>query len=65
MRGSCVHLGMNRYAGVDALLDEHDAYLHVGDEDDEDLYYLSGFDAPDPFTLLRLDGRTVLLVSTL
>jgi len=58
----------DRYEGVDALLgdDEHDAYLHVGDEEDEDLYYLSGFDAPDPFTLLRTDDRrTVLLVSTL
>jgi len=56
---------MERYAGVDALLDDHDAYLHVGDEDDVDMYYLSGFDAPDDFTLLRVDGRTVLLVSTL
>ncbi|MDZ7689224.1 MAG: Xaa-Pro peptidase family protein [Halobacteriales archaeon] len=58
---------MNRYEGVDAILDDsYDAYLHVGDEDDENLYYLSDFDAPDPFTLLRTDdGRTVLLVSTL
>ena len=56
---------MNRYEGVDGLLDEHDAYLHVGDEEDEDMVYLSGFDAPDDFVLLRLDGRTVLLVSAL
>ncbi|MFW5984010.1 MAG: M24 family metallopeptidase [Halobacteria archaeon] len=56
---------MNRYEGVDALLDEHDAYLHVGDEEDEDMVYLSGFDAPDDFVLLRVDGRTVLLVSAL
>ena len=61
---------MNRYEGVDALLSDeeggYDAYLHVGDEDDENLYYLSDFDAPDPFTLLRTDdGRTILLVSTL
>lgn len=61
--------GMDRYAGVDSLLDgdgDYDAYLHVGDEDDENLYYISDFDAPDPFTLLRTeDGKTVLLVSTL
>lgn len=58
---------MDRYAGLDSLLnDNFDAYLHVGDEEDENLYYLSDFDAPDPFTLLRTnDGRTVLLVSTL
>lgn len=56
---------MNRYEGVDGLLDEHDAYLHVGDEEDEDMVYLSGFDAPDDFVLLRLDGHTVLLVSAL
>jgi len=62
-------MSTNRYEGVDAVLDEgdeHDAYLHVGDEDDENLYYLSDFDAPDPFTLLRTqEGATVLLVSTL
>ena len=60
---------MNRYAGIDELLEgdgDYDAYLHVGDEEDENLYYLSDFDAPDPFTLLRTDdGKTVLLVSTL
>ena len=58
---------MDRYAGLDSLLnDNFDAYLHVGDDEDENLYYLSDFDAPDPFTLLRTnDGRTVLLVSTL
>jgi Xaa-Pro aminopeptidase len=57
---------MNRYEGVDALLrDGYDAYLHVGDEEDEDMVYLSGFDAPDDFALLRVDGRTVLLVSAL
>ena len=62
-------MSTNRYEGVDAILDdgdEYDAYLHVGDEDDENLYYLSEFDAPDPFTLLRTqEGTTVLLVSTL
>ena len=57
---------MNRYEGVDALLrNGYDAYLHVGDEEDEDMVYLSGFDAPDDFVLLRVDGRTVLLVSAL
>jgi len=56
---------MDRYEGVDALLDGYDGYLHVGNEDDEDTVYLSGFDAPDDFTLLRVDGRTVLLVSAL
>jgi len=58
---------MNRYESVDEVLDDiYDAYLHVGDEDDENLYYLSDFDAPDLFTLLRTgDGKTVLLVSTL
>ncbi len=62
-------MSTDRYEGVDALLDkgdDYDAYLHVGDEDDENLYYLSEFDAPDPFTLLRTqEGRGVLLVSTL
>jgi Xaa-Pro aminopeptidase len=57
---------MGRYDGVDRLLGEdHDAYLHIGDDGDEDMLYLSGFDAPDDFGLLRLDGRTVLLVSPL
>jgi len=57
---------MDRYGGIDSVLDNgYDAYLHVGDEDDEDMLYLSGFDAPDGFVLLRADGRTVLLVSAL
>lgn len=62
---SDVRPDMNRYEGVDALLDGHDAYLHIGDDQDEDMLYLSGFDAPDDFVLLRTGGKTVLLVSTL
>jgi len=50
------------FAGLDAYLDETDAdgYLVDADSMDSDQYYLSGFDAPDPFVTLY-DGETHLL----
>jgi len=50
------------FAGLDAYLDETDAdgYLVDADSTDSDQYYLSGFDAPDPFVTLY-DGETHLL----
>ena len=47
---------------LDAYLDEADADGYLVDDDSEaaDQYYLSGFDAPDPFVTLY-DGETHLL----
>lgn len=56
---------MDRYRGVDRATSDYDAYLRTDSSTDSDMLYLSGFDAPDPFTLLRRDGETVLLVSPL
>ncbi|MBV0922685.1 Xaa-Pro peptidase family protein [Halomicroarcula limicola] len=49
-------------SALDAYLDERDAdgYLIDADSEDSDQYYLSGFDAPDPFLTLY-DGETHLL----
>jgi len=49
-------------SALDAHLDEQDAdgYLLYSDSDDSDQYYLSGFDAPDPFVTLY-DGAVHLL----
>ncbi|MBX0294440.1 M24 family metallopeptidase [Haloarcula nitratireducens] len=49
-------------SALDAYLDERDAdgYLIDADSEDSDQYYLSGFDAPDPFVTLY-DGDTHLL----
>jgi len=54
---------MNRdFAPLDSYLDETgtDGYLIDADSTDSDQYYLSGFDAPDPFVTLY-DGETHLL----
>ena len=50
------------FATLDAYLDAHDTdgYLVDADSTDSDQYYLSGFDAPDPFVTLY-DGETHLL----
>ncbi|MBI4362154.1 MAG: aminopeptidase P family protein [Euryarchaeota archaeon] len=48
-----------RARGIQGLL------CHADTERDADLLYLSGFLAPDPFTLLRARGRSLLLVSIL
>jgi Xaa-Pro aminopeptidase len=47
---------------LDAFLDEHgyDGYLVHADSEDSTQYYLSGFDAPDPFVTLY-DGEVHLL----
>ena len=47
---------------LDAFLDEndYDGYLVHADSDDSTQYYLSGFDAPDPFVTLY-DGEVHLL----
>jgi Xaa-Pro aminopeptidase len=47
---------------LDAYLDEQglDGYLVDADSEDSDQYYLSGFDAPDPFVTLY-DGEVRLL----
>jgi Xaa-Pro aminopeptidase len=49
-------------SALDAALDEHgvDGYLIDADSTDSDQYYLSGFDAPDPFVTLY-DGEIRLL----
>jgi Xaa-Pro aminopeptidase len=49
-------------SALDAYLDEtgHDGYLVEADSEDSDQYYLSGFDAPDPFVTLY-DGEVHLL----
>lgn len=52
-------------AALDALLDEHDAYLTIDDATDSNTYYLSGFDAHDDFVFLRVPGESVLLVPQL
>jgi len=54
---------MNRdFAGLDTYLDDRDTdgYLVDAASTDSDQYYLSGFDAPDPFVTLY-DGETHLL----
>ena len=53
---------MPDFATLDAFLDETDTdgYLIDADSTDSDQYYLSGFDAPDPFVTLY-DGETHLL----
>jgi len=53
---------MPDFARLDAFLDETetDGYLIDADSTDSDQYYLSGFDAPDPFVTLY-DGETHLL----
>ena len=53
---------MPDFAKLDAFLDETDidGYLIDADSTDSDQYYLSGFDAPDPFVTLY-DGETHLL----
>ena len=50
------------FARLDTFLDESDTdgYLIDADSTDSDQYYLSGFDAPDPFVTLY-DGETHLL----
>src|SRR6056297_2831065 len=50
------------FAALDSLLSETnvDGYLIDADSTDSDQYYLSGFDAPDPFVTLY-DGETHLL----
>lgn len=50
------------FAALDAHLDELgvDGYLVDADSEDADQYYLSGFDAPDPFVTLY-DGAVHLL----
>ena len=53
---------MPDFATLDSFLDETDTdgYLIDADSTDSDQYYLSGFDAPDPFVTLY-DGETHLL----
>jgi len=50
------------FSELDAYLDAsgHDGYLVEADSEDSDQYYLSGFDAPDPFVTLY-DGEVHLL----
>ncbi|MFC6726985.1 aminopeptidase P family N-terminal domain-containing protein, partial [Halobium palmae] len=43
----------------------YDGYLVDGDGTNSDQRYLSGFDAPDPFTTLYTPDGTYLLVSSL
>ncbi len=58
---------MDRFRDLDILLKKKgfDGYLKIDSSDDPDMYYLSEFDAPDPFILFRSNGRTILLVSPL
>jgi Xaa-Pro aminopeptidase len=49
----------------DRLVGAADAFLVDADGTDSDQRYLSGFDAPDSFVTLYLDGERHLLVSTL
>ena len=52
---------------LDATLEERgiDGYLIDADSSESDQLYLSGYDAPDPFTTLYVDGEVHLLVSGL
>ncbi|XGI83364.1 M24 family metallopeptidase [Halorutilales archaeon Cl-col2-1] len=56
-----------RTASIDEAVETEvcDAYLRTDSSDDSDMYYVSGFEAPDPFSLLRTQDETVLLVSPL
>ncbi|MDY6774898.1 MAG: Xaa-Pro peptidase family protein [Halobacteria archaeon] len=56
-----------RTTSIDEAVEEEgcDAYLRTDSSDDSDMYYVSGFEAPDPFSLLRTQDETVLLVSPL
>jgi Xaa-Pro aminopeptidase len=56
---------MTRAAVLDALLDDHDAYLRLDSSADASMFYLTGFEAGDRFALLRLPGESVLLVPQL
>lgn len=59
---------MERTAAIDRLLQEkkYDAFMiHDDSSSSRDLYYLSGFEASDPFTYLRTDGKSILVVSQL
>jgi len=54
-------------SALDEHLDEQDAdgYLLYSDSDDSDQYYLSGFDAPDPFVTLYNGTVHLLFVRSL
>ncbi|WP_435095711.1 M24 family metallopeptidase [Halarchaeum sp. P4] len=54
-------------SALDSFLDDagHDGYLLHAGSDLADQYYLSGFDAPDPFVTLYTPEETALLVSGL
>ncbi len=56
---------MSRTDGVEELLKEDDAYLHVGDGGDSDLYYLTEFDVPDSVVYLYTEEGSTLVVSSL
>ncbi len=55
------------FSTLDEHLDERDAdgYLLYSDSDDSDQYYLSGFDAPDPFVTLYNGTVHLLFVRSL
>ncbi len=56
---------MSRTTGVEALLEEYDAYLHVGDGADSDLYYLTEFSVPDSVVYLYTTEGSTLVLSSL
>ncbi|WP_323677422.1 Xaa-Pro peptidase family protein [Halorubellus sp. PRR65] len=55
------------FAALDAYLDEHDldGYAFADDESNSDLYYTTGFGAPDPFVGVYTPDETAILVSSL
>ncbi len=55
------------FSPVDRHLEEsgHDGYLLDADGEDSNQYYLSGFDAPDPFLTLYTPDETAILTSPL
>ncbi|NHN40085.1 aminopeptidase P family protein [Halorubellus sp. JP-L1] len=54
-------------SGLDAYLDEQgvDGYAFFDDDSNSDLYYTTGFGAPDPFFAVYTPEETAILVSSL
>jgi Xaa-Pro aminopeptidase len=55
------------FSALDAFLDEHDldGYAFFDDDSNSDLYYTTGFGAPDPFFGVYTPESTAILVSSL
>jgi Xaa-Pro aminopeptidase len=56
---------MKGLSGLDSVLNDFDGYMIRDDSSNPSLFYLTGFEAPDPVVYLRTEGESVLLVSPL